>query len=225
MDGVAVGIHSFADSRQKFDPKCPAPKYFTSEIIMEALPIERDAILSGFKYNPKGGLVWIDEEGLAKQNGVLVEVLKQLTVNLLKGLTISHISLPIKIFEPRSSIQRLSDFWSFASVHLSEASKTEDKLERLKLVIAFVLSGIYLCTSQNKPFNPILGETYQGSFADGTKIYCEHTCHHPPITHFLIEPADQSYKYYGYYEFTGKMGPNNLKSSLRGPNHVVFADG
>ena len=39
-----------------------------------------------------------------KQKGVLINVLKQLTVNLLKGLTITHISLPIKIFEPRSAI-------------------------------------------------------------------------------------------------------------------------
>lgn len=30
---------------------------------------------------------------------------------------------------------------------------------------------------------------------------------------------------YGSYEFTGKMGTNSLKSGLRGPNNIVFADG
>jgi len=30
---------------------------------------------------------------------------------------------------------------------------------------------------------------------------------------------------YGYYEITGKMGPNNLVSGLRGPNNIVFKDG
>jgi len=68
------------------------------------LPVTKDEILKGFEKYVKGGLVYTDQEALDKQKGVLVEVLKQLTVNLLKGLTISHISLPIKIFEPRSSI-------------------------------------------------------------------------------------------------------------------------
>ncbi len=32
-----------------------------------------------------------------------------------------------------------------------------------------------------KPFNPILGETYQGMI-DGCPIYAEQVSHHPPIT-------------------------------------------
>ena len=92
-------------------------------------------------------------------------------------------------------------------------------------MVAFTVSSIYMCTSQHKPFNPLLGETLQGNFYDGTKFYCEHTCHHPPISNFLIEDADGLYKMYGYYEITGKMGPNNLISGLRGPNNIVFADG
>lgn len=89
-------------------------------------------------------------------------MVKQLAVTLLKGLTIAHISLPIKIFEPRSSIQRIVDLWSFAPIYLKDAAETTDHLERLKKVITFALSSLYLCTSQYKPFNPILGETLQG---------------------------------------------------------------
>lgn len=97
-----------------------------------------------------------------------MNVVKQLTVNLFKGLTITHISLPIKIFEPRSSIQRIVDMWSFAPKFLKQAADTKDHLERFKQVIAFAMSGLYICTSQYKPFNPILGETLQGEFRDGT---------------------------------------------------------
>ena len=78
---------------------------------------------------------------------------------------------------------------------------------------------------QNKPFNPILGETLQGHFADGTKFYCEHTSHHPPISNFMIEDADGLYTLSGYYEITGKMGANNFISGLRGPNDLIFKDG
>ena len=95
----------------------------------------------------------------------------------------------------------------------------------MKLVVAFVFSSIYMCTSQDKPFNPLLGETLQGQFHDGTKFYCEHTSHHPPITNFLIEDVDGLYTMSGYYEITGKMEFNTLISGLRGPNDLRFKDG
>ena len=87
------------------------------------------------------------------------------------------------------------------------------------------MSSIFLNCSQEKPFNPILGETLQGKFYDGTKFYCEHTSHHPPISHFLLEDVEDQYKLYGYYEVTGKMGANNLISGLRGPTNIIFKDG
>ena len=95
----------------------------------------------------------------------------------------------------------------------------------MKSVIAFGLSSIILCTSQNKPFNPLLGETNQGTFADGTRYYCEHTSHHPPITHYLLEGPGNAYRMYGYYEIFGKMGKNSLTSGLRGPCTIEFPDG
>jgi hypothetical protein len=71
----------------------------------------------------------------------------------------------------------------------------------------------------------LLGETNQGSFSDGTQYYCEHTSHHPPISHFLIEHPEGLYRMHGYYEFIGKMGKNSLTSGLRGPNILQFKDG
>ena len=105
------------------------------------------------------------------------------------------------------------------------AAETNDHLERLKLTVAFAMSGIYMCVGQEKPFNPLLGETHQGNFPDGTRFYCEHTSHHPPITNFLMEDKDDLYKMYGYYEIYGAMGTNNFKSGMRGPNNLVFKDG
>lgn len=115
--------------------------------MLAPLPTKKEDILKGLEVPEYGGLVCTEKETLDKQKGVLVDVLKQLTINLLKGLTIAHISLPIKIFEPRSSLQRIVDIWSFAPKYLNKAAETEDHLERLKLVIAFIMSGIYICTS------------------------------------------------------------------------------
>jgi hypothetical protein len=40
-----------------------------------------------------------------------------------------------------------------------------------------------------------------------------------------MHPEDKAYEYWGFYEFTGSMGANSLKSGLRGPNNIKFADG
>ncbi len=40
-----------------------------------------------------------------------------------------------------------------------------------------------------------------------------------------MQPEDKGYEFWGFYEFTGSMGANNLKSGLRGPNNIKFADG
>ena len=71
----------------------------------------------------------------------------------------------------------------------------------------------------------MLGETNHGKFADGSQYFCEHTSHHPPITHYLLEGPNGSYRLYGYYEFIGKMGKNSLTSGLRGPCTAEFPDG
>lgn len=207
-----MGPLSFIDSRQPPNDRAPPPKYFTPAFITEkfALPINKNHILYGYETPNKGGLVCTDQEMLDRQKGVLSDVAQQLMKNALKGLSISHMSLPIKIFEPRSSIQRIVDLWTFAPKFLRMAAETNDHLERLKLTIAFAMSSIYMCVGQDKPFNPLLGETHQGAYPDGTKFYCEHTSHHPPITNFLVEDRDELYRMFGYYEITGKMGTNSF---------------
>ena len=128
----------------------------------EELPVlsrEYDKIMYGLTRGKMGGLICTDKEAMDNQKGILVEVLRQLTMNLLKGLTISHISLPVKMFEPRSSIQRVVDLFSHAPQFFNKAAKIDDHLERFKLVIAGAMSSIYICCTQMKPFNPLLGET------------------------------------------------------------------
>jgi hypothetical protein len=40
-----------------------------------------------------------------------------------------------------------------------------------------------------------------------------------------MHAEDKSYEMYGFYEITGSMAANSLKSGLRGPNNIKFADG
>ncbi len=39
------------------------------------------------------------------------------------------------------------------------------------------------CPPSGKPFNPILGETFQGEYpSSGTRVYAEQISHHPPTS-------------------------------------------
>jgi hypothetical protein len=38
-----------------------------------------------------------------------------------------------------------------------------------------------------KPFNPILGETWQARLSDGSSIFLEQICHHPPVSAFHMD--------------------------------------
>ena len=58
--------------------------------------------------------------------------------------------------------------------------------------------------------NPYLGETFQGNFNDGTKLYSEQISHHPPISYFLVYGPQKNYKYYGHYLYEAKAGLNTL---------------
>ena len=101
----------------------------------------------------------------------------------------------------------------------------QDPLERFKNVMAFALSSLYITVKQQKPFNPILGETYQAYYSEGTRIYCEHTSHHPPIANFMVADPNELYQIWGYYEFKAKLKQNTLMMRNEGPNNIKFKDG
>ena len=85
---------------------------------------------------------------------------------------------------------------------LTPTTASKDPLERLKYVIAFSVAGLHLTATQKKPFNPILGETYEGAFANGTRVLCEQSSHHPPASNFQVLPEDDSYRFYGFGIFS-----------------------
>ena len=50
----------------------------------------------------------------------------------------------------------------------------------MKNVGLFLITTTIMYLDLEKPFNPILGETYQGRL-DGFPFYAEQVCHHPPV--------------------------------------------
>lgn len=190
-------------------------------------------------YSTGGYKCTLSEETVQRQSGAVWDMLKQFGFLALSSLggggggdkDLIGISLPVRIFEPRSYLDRVVDgFWS-APIYLTKAAEESQKgnhLEAFKNVITFVISGLHAtCSQEGKPFNPILGETYQAKFADGTDIYCEQSSHHPPITNVELVGPQNNFHFYGYGEWKAslKIASNYVEGWQKGPLTVDFASG
>jgi len=72
-----------------------------------------------------------------------MDVLKKLALSIYQGRGLVGISLPVRIFEKRSLLERFVESWTFAPTYLKQASMTNDPIERMKLAVAFVISGLH----------------------------------------------------------------------------------
>jgi len=92
-------------------------------------------------------------------------------------------------------------------------------------VVTELIAGLHNTCQQLKPFNPILGETLEATFEDGGQIFCEQSCHHPPVSNLEVIGPDNSYHIYGYGEWIASFGGNTVKGHHLGPLCVRFGDG
>ena len=106
--------------------------------------------------------------------------------NILKkniGKDLTKVAMPVSINQPLSALQRIAEDLEYSEL-LDEASQLSG-VERMIKVCAFALST-YAKDSHRpgrKPFNPILGETYELQREDkGIKFFAEQVSHHPPIS-------------------------------------------
>ncbi len=176
--------------------KAPFPIRLTKEQLTVKYDLNylKDYLIKDFY-----GVYCLNQEVVDKQSGIIKEVVTQLTKCIWSGTAMS-LSLPIRIFEPRSMLERYTDWFSFAPDLLGKAGSCKDKVEAFKYVIFFSLSALFRSTEQLKPLNPMLGETYECEWEDGSKFYLEHTCHTPPISHFYIKSSKDLYTVSGYIE-------------------------
>eukprot|EP00826_Nyctotherus_ovalis_P045740 TRINITY_DN5091_c0_g2_i1.p1 TRINITY_DN5091_c0_g2~~TRINITY_DN5091_c0_g2_i1.p1 ORF type:complete len:501 (-),score=132.62 TRINITY_DN5091_c0_g2_i1:126-1628(-) len=218
---IGVGPYSFITFDCEYRASSPPPTYLSDKELNMLTKTTREEFLDGFIIPKQGGLMCIDKGILKRQSGVIATMIGQ----LITTMCISKISLPVRIFEPRTALERIADLWRCAPIYLSAAARTGDKVEKMKNVIAFAISGIYTGMQQLKPFNPLIGETMEASLADGTRFFLEHTSHHPPISNFFVQGPQNSYTMYGHHEYRGNVTTNGLENEQHGPNIVEFPDG
>lgn len=84
-------------------------------------------------------------------------MIKQITSNILAGKSIMTMSLPVEIFDRKSTLEGVVDILGFVPKYMNDATNTSDVIEQMKNVAAAFMF-IFACRPTiSKPFNPILG--------------------------------------------------------------------
>ncbi|XP_034444188.1 oxysterol-binding protein-related protein 5 isoform X1 [Hippoglossus hippoglossus] len=171
------------------------------------------------------------EAGEASQVETVSEENKGLIWTLLKqlrpGMDLSKVVLPTFILEPRSFLDKLSDYYYHADL-LSQAVLEESAYGRIKQVLRWYLSGFYKKPKGlKKPYNPILGETFRCCWlhpdTDSCTFYiAEQVSHHPPISAFYICNRKDGFSISGSILAKSKFYGNSLSAILDGKAKLLF---
>uniref|UniRef100_A0A3Q0SBX1 Oxysterol-binding protein n=1 Tax=Amphilophus citrinellus TaxID=61819 RepID=A0A3Q0SBX1_AMPCI len=114
------------------------------------------------------------------------------------GMELSKIAMPVVFNEPLSFIQRLTEYMEHTYL-IHQANATTDSVERMKCVAAFAVSAVASQWERTgKPFNPLLGETYELIREDlDFRWVSEQVSHHPPISAFHAEGLKEDFVFHG----------------------------
>ena len=99
------------------------------------------------------------------------------------GKDISRFSMPVWVNEPIGMLQKLCENLEYYQL-LNKANQIQDPCLRLAYVCLYAVSCYSTAIGRNKkPFNPLLGETFEYQAPDGgLRFIAEQVSHHPPIS-------------------------------------------
>ncbi|KAG7095285.1 hypothetical protein E1B28_006055 [Marasmius oreades] len=135
------------------------------------------------------------------------------------GKDLTKISFPVFFNEPTSMLQRMAEDMEFSEC-LDAAAHHKDPHRRIAFVAAFAMSN-YSSTIGRiaKPFNPMLGETFEYVRLDKNyRYFSEQVSHHPPISACWAEAP--SWNYYGEIDAQNKFMGKSFEIRPTGVAHA-----
>ncbi|KAK1156121.1 oxysterol-binding protein-related protein 2-like isoform X1 [Acipenser oxyrinchus oxyrinchus] len=133
------------------------------------------------------------------------------------GLELSKITMPIVFNEPLSFLQRISEYME-PTYLIHKANSLADSVERMQVVAAFAVSAVASQWERTgKPFNPLLGETYELARDDqGFRLVSEQVSHHPPVSAFYAEGLNNDFIFQGSIYPKLKFWGKSVEAEPRG---------
>lgn len=178
-----------------------SPKFISSNVFQE----KKEAILNnegtylGYEDGTRKRLK-LDEDDRPKIG--LWSVLKSMV-----GKDMTRMTLPVSFNEPSSLLQRVAEDLEYSDM-VNHAAQIDDSTLRMLYVAGFASSS-YASTTLRvaKPFNPLLGETYEYARPDKVyRFFTEQVSHHPPISATWTETPKWDFWGESYVDtkFTGR---------------------
>ncbi|WAR24424.1 OSBL9-like protein, partial [Mya arenaria] len=154
---------------------------------------------------------------LEKHGSVITHLLSQVRI----GMDLTKVVLPTFILEKKSLLEMYADYFAHADLFLKIADLPTPK-ERITQLVRWYLSAYHAMRNSDiakKPYNPILGETFQcywnvpgyertqevaengpNPWADKNHLsfIAEQVSHHPPISAFYAEHPNKRITLDGY---------------------------
>ncbi|KAK3721615.1 hypothetical protein QZH41_008293 [Actinostola sp. cb2023] len=137
------------------------------------------------------------------------------------GKDLTKVTMPVHFNEPLSFLQRLAEDLEYADI-LNRACVSKNSLIRIAHVGAFACSTYSTVLSRFwKPFNPLLGETFEYVNADlGYALIAEQVSHHPPISALHVE--SDHWEFWQEYSLDTKFRGQFFKVIPTGTCHLKF---
>lgn len=140
------------------------------------------------------------------------------------GKELTKIPMPVNFNEPLSTLQRLVEDYEYSSL-LDKAAKCDSPQQQLVYIACFAISS-YSTTSNRtgKPFNPLLGETYECDRMDdmGWRCVSEQVSHHPPMLAQVCE--GRGWKVWQEFTMSSKFRGKYLQVIPLGIVHLEFPE-
>uniref|UniRef100_A0AAY4A2F2 Oxysterol-binding protein n=1 Tax=Denticeps clupeoides TaxID=299321 RepID=A0AAY4A2F2_9TELE len=145
--------------------------------------------------------------------------------NILKnniGKDLSKVAMPVQLNEPLNTLQRLCEELEYSEL-LDRAANTADPYERMVYIATFAVSGYASSYHRagGKPFNPVLGETYECDRPDkGFRFVAEQVSHHPPIS--ACHAESKNFIFRQDMRWKNKFWGKSMEIVPIGTSHVVL---
>ncbi|CAN8246912.1 unnamed protein product [Cochlearia groenlandica] len=143
------------------------------------------------------------------------------------GKDLTKVCLPVYFNEPLSSLQKCFEDleYSYLLDRAFEWGNRGNSLMKILNVAAFAVSG-YASTEGRicKPFNPLLGETYEADYPDkGLRFFSEKVSHHPMVVACHCDGT--GWKFWGDSNLKSKFWGRSIQLDPVGVLTLQFDDG
>ncbi|KAG2677591.1 hypothetical protein I3760_12G104700 [Carya illinoinensis] len=143
------------------------------------------------------------------------------------GKDLTRVCLPVYFNEPISSLQKCCEDmeYSFLLDQAYEFGREGNSLQRILNVAAFAVSGYASSEGRHcKPFNPLLGETYEAVYPEkGIRFFSEKVSHHPTLIACHCE--GRGWKFWGDSNLHTKFWGQSIQLDPIGVLTLEFDDG